>query len=373
MLPHRFTSRQTRLLGVLLAFSALVTARASFEGIPENILIRDMSRPCCSFTRSDILRRMGITATIDPKDLGEHHFGRATGEDAVGILYSCRSGFVDVSHLRDNADWAATIYRALLRNLGRGVSLEVQKEVPFAAFTLELPKLPVNTVKNFSREDIALMAISLTFDLGVHHEMATFFQQTVSGPVIPIVGSALTSERMSAFSVEDVYSNLLGAILGVQAADAPEPYNRAMTRLLNERMERAGALSLEATHEIFDSLKGDWWRPGLRSYRMVRRRNFDIGNWLEPKLPRTESAQKHCGQSGAVIPLVNPSVELATGLDFRSVAYLKAVPTKAYAKRLRSLGAELNEDGSFTRDQFPAVVEAMKTWFLKRIPESLDY
>jgi len=373
MLKAPFASRTFHLLGGALALSLLTPGFASFEGIPENTHIREMSRPCCSFAQSAITRRIGITGVIDPNNLGEHRFGRQKGFDNVGLMYTCRSGFVDISHLRDNADWAATIYRTLLNHLGRGVSLEVVKETPVKAFTLELPALPENVRASYTREQIARMAVSLTFDIGLYHEIATFFPQVVTGPRIPVIGPLFLSERMSAFSLEDVYSNLLGATLGVMAADSPEPYDAAMTKLLAARVADAEALPVTGTEAVFQSLKGKWWNPGIRNYRLVRRRNFDHGSLLEPKLPQNELIDGFCANAGSVIPLSNPGMTEVSGLDFRSVAYLRAVPDKSYAKKLRSLGIALNPDGSFTREQFPAVIEAMKNWFLKKIPESLDY
>src|SRR6267142_5943078 len=86
-------------------------------------------RPCCIFG-NDVGAQVGrvpvpgyeITYTLELDTLGAHQFNKGTlafeprggtrilSDEVSGILYTCRGGFLDIAHVRDNAD--RTLYLA---------------------------------------------------------------------------------------------------------------------------------------------------------------------------------------------------------------------------------------------------------------------
>ena len=80
-------------------------------------------RPCCIFG-NDVGVQVGrmkvpgyeVQNVLDISELGTHKYNKGTvalqprggerliSDEASGILYTCRGGFIDIAHVRDNAD-----------------------------------------------------------------------------------------------------------------------------------------------------------------------------------------------------------------------------------------------------------------------------
>jgi hypothetical protein len=87
----------------------------------------------------------------------------------------------------------------------------------------------------------------------------------------------LVPEFYSAFSWEDVYSNLIGTELAIRAVQDPDRnYDQAMTHLLNEEMAVLRAVPKEEAIRATNSVKGKWFTAGVL-FPHISRRNIDIG------------------------------------------------------------------------------------------------
>ncbi len=234
-------------------------------------------RTCCAFGLD--LSYAGSTLTrssdiIAPSELGRH-FYMGHPEEINGIIYTRKGGFIDIAHLRDVADWTGYLYHLVMTSAGEGETIlwEMGSEAGDKELALRVPLLDTASACE--------LAGRIAFDLSVWHEISTWYGSSYI-PLLP--------ERYSSFSPEDLYSNLLGVILGMRAIRSEFPFNEAMTMLLTQTMEELLAVeSREQTREAMLAVEGEWWsndKP-LPSGRILMARYLDIGPVLTPwRVPR---------------------------------------------------------------------------------------
>ena len=106
----------------------------------------------------------------------------------------------DESHVRDYADWGIFLGATNARTVEEGTTVELPPEGGSRRIVFE--PVPEELIERFGRLRIAsTTAEAITFQLSIWHEIATWFGfASVPG----------FSEKASAFSPEDLYSNLLG-------------------------------------------------------------------------------------------------------------------------------------------------------------------
>lgn len=97
------------------------------------------------------------------------------------------------------------------------------------------------------------------------------------------------SEEISAFSPEDLYSNLLGARLAINVilsghGGSLEDYNQAMDTALKQALTRLMVATRGETEAMFQRVDGDWWNSHRRvpDKFLVLKRNYDL---QENRLP----------------------------------------------------------------------------------------
>jgi hypothetical protein len=209
-------------------------------------------RTCCAFgydigyVAVPFLKHNDVT---EVSALGEHRYlgGKTEGN---GIVYSYRGGFIDVGHLRDQADWAFFLFTQL-NEAKVGDTLEIKLGYEGGPKWLRL-----FNAEKLTRNDRIALAARVAYDLSVWHEIATWFGASTV-PFVP--------ERYSSFSVEDSYSNLMGATLAMRALNSPQPYDEAMTRELSLMLDTLEVVdSMETTMRAMDLVYNTWW---TRSYR----------------------------------------------------------------------------------------------------------
>lgn len=237
---------------------------------PPNRIIRT----CCSF---GVDLQMGgfpfvkFTDITSLEKIGPHTF-LGNNLEQNGIIYTLKGGFIDLGHLRDQADWTAWLYE-LIQNSKEteGVQLKLGNEGGLKKLNLCIPK-------NIDDQEAMELAGKIAYDLSVWHEIGTW-NGTSYIPLVP--------ERYSAFSVEDAYSNLLGTKLGILALKSPLPYEEAMTQLINEKLVELKAVnSLEETYQAMNSVKNIWWTDDakLPSAKVLLMRQFDVYGCIKPLL-----------------------------------------------------------------------------------------
>ncbi len=265
-------------LMVILLFVAFAQAYALPPVLTEKQLLSPppkIIRTCCTFGTD--LRMSGIpfakiSDIISLDLLGNHKF-LSDRYEGNGIIYTAKGGFLDIGHLRDCADLTAYYYVHILelKNHPTNSNIVIGKEGGQKVLKL---KIPADIDPN-----IALYtAANIAFDLSIWHEIATWFGSSYV-PLLP--------ERFSSFSPEDLYSNLLGTYIGIEAISSPLPYDEAMTQLLDNKLKELGVVSSETeTYRAMRAVEGLWWTEvnALPSAKLLLQRNFGAETFIKPWL-----------------------------------------------------------------------------------------
>lgn len=331
-----------------LAFSG--QGGLDLEALKEQKIVQP-SRACCNFTSHPVLDSLGLFQFIDPDNMGSHSYGQKQ-KDAMGITYTCGGGFIDVAHLRDNADWTAHILLQLPQWLGSGETIEARREGGFKARKVFFPKLPREKVLALSQEDLARIAIAMSFGFATLHEIVTGFNIAVSFPVTLVM-----YERASSFSVEDQYSNLLGGHLGAEAILASGNYEEEMTKSLDRAMKKLSPIGLEPSKALHSTLKDSWWQKDLLGRnRMVQKRNYAYSGNV---LPVPVSGVKAC-EGKDLMPLEVPE-KLSTGESANSYFVIRGETNKLFRRQLKKHG--LKESKVIIQKDYPVIVPVLEKEF----------
>ncbi len=140
-----------------------------------------------------------ITEFIDPDDFGRQSYGKGGPGEHNGSLYTCRGGFMDFSHIRCAADW--TVYLTF-----KIITEQHDFDLPPEAGTL---KLRFQNLDKLSLDDVGSLAQKITVERLVWHEVASWHYHSPNYEF---------SEQQSTFTPEDLYSNILGTVIGKKIA-----------------------------------------------------------------------------------------------------------------------------------------------------------
>ena len=229
-------------------------------------------RSCCAFG-SD-LHLVGIPfAKINQltsiEKLGTHHY-LGNSSEGVGLIYTQRGGFIDVGHLRDQADWTKYLYTFILENRQSDV---VQQKLGYEGGT---KNLIFTGLSGLDSADCLLLAGKIAYDLSLWHELSTWFGASLV-PLMP--------ERYSSLSIEDAYSNLLGIEIGIAALQSSLPYNEAVTSVLFDKLLELGAVQTEEdTEEALEAVRNIWWSNDKRlpSSKVLLERDTEVYSRVRP-------------------------------------------------------------------------------------------
>ena len=120
-------------------------------------------------------------------------------DEVSGILYTCRGGFIDIAHVRDNADRTLFLASQIERWPATGGTIPLNGEARGRPASCSSRSTRLVRAHGL-REVVVSLAEWVDFQAGIWHEITTWY------------GWASTpfSERPSAFSPEDLYSNFVG-------------------------------------------------------------------------------------------------------------------------------------------------------------------
>ena len=335
-------------------------------------------RPCCIFG-NDVGVQVGrmkvpgyeVQNVLDISELGTHQYNKGTvalqprggerliSDEASGVLYTCRGGFIDIAHVRDNADRTFYLVSQIARLAASGGTIPITGEG--AERRIVIKPLDPHLVHAYGLREVATtLAEWVDFQASIWHEITTWFGWS----------STAFSERPSAFSPEDLYSNLVGvkitgAIVRRHAAPSELAYNRAVTALLKDALTKLGPLPQEASRRAFEYVDGIWWDSTKRvpDNQLVRHRNFNIGPKLYPwKLVDAQpsdtlvAARKEFDQAcqGDWTPLGLSVPDRIGDVPFREMATLEISPGALLVKN----GFPFPNAGSkmVTQGDFPAII-----------------
>ena len=209
----------------------------------------------------------------DPNNLGKHSYGFNPFEEN-GIVYTCKAGHLDITHLRWSADYTAyavgKIYETLM-NKGRGFSFNMALEISTHEISFRYPEIWDNLSrkqKNRIAQDIAFeIGPYVTFNATIWHEILTWFG-------VHFVG--FEPQFNSAFSWEDIYSNLLGTELAVEALNNKNyDYDKALTLAIDKKLKELDVQPKITAMHASEIMRDKWYK----GYILVDtiKKNIDIG------------------------------------------------------------------------------------------------
>ena len=236
------------------------------------------SRP--RLRRSDFFGNPWGMRLPDPNNLGCHCLDDCHGEQ-LGLVYTCRGGFIDLGHLREAADRTYFLSQLIYKDLmGSKTNFSYRVIEPsYYHVTLSYP----SSWKNLSRQEKEKTAREISIHLGqylahtslIWHEILTWYNFASSG---------LFSENISAFSPEDPYSDVLGTHLAAKVLLSQpscfyeeSDYEEAMTTIISETLKKLGAQSPEVAKQALKKIKGDWYDGGYYFFVEMKKRNLDVG------------------------------------------------------------------------------------------------
>ncbi|EGV3807851.1 DUF4056 domain-containing protein [Vibrio parahaemolyticus] len=252
-------------------------------------------RPCCAFG-VDLKAQLGsvpvpffsLENVLSSSEVGTHYYNDGSesvsgsllglNEEANGIIFTEQGGFIDTAHVRDTADYTYYLFTLNQHYLGRAAHLDLPEELRVRRIRWYEQKKQLIEKEKLERS--AQAAALTAFRLAQWHEIAQWFGMvSVSG----------FKELASAFSSEDLYSNMLGAKLAKQVLlDNPEldqtGFSKAMDTAFKQALKDLKAQSKAVTKEKIQQLDGDWWDSSRRlpDKWVVRFRDYHMALKLTP-------------------------------------------------------------------------------------------
>jgi hypothetical protein len=285
-----------------------------------------------------------VSNIVSVPEIGHHEYdnglvsvnealSRMVNLEKNGLVYTCRGGFVDVAHVRDNADLTLFLAMHLATILpGPGV---VALEGDGATRRIALKAVPPELMERLGRWEVAItLAQWAAFQIAAWHEIVTWWDyESIPG----------FSEKVSAFSLEDLYSNavalrIAGGILRGHQPLSRREWDVQMDAWIGVTLQRLGALPTDLGRRAMKSVDGLWWdsRKALPDWTLVTRRSFDLGPRVTPwripdaDLPEDPVLTVACSERPHALPLEVPQrigdvpiVDLATA-DFEVGAWAPA-------------------------------------------------
>ncbi|STO98344.1 Uncharacterised protein [Grimontia hollisae] len=232
-------------------------------------------RPCCAFGK-DLKAQVGgvpvpffsVGNVLDADGVGHHQYNDGSegvsssllgmGKEHNGLIYTELGGFIDTAHVRDTADYTYYLFSEIRRHIGTDADIRLPAELRERVIVLKAQPggLSQETQQQLSVEIAGVMA----FRLAQWHEIAQWFG---------LMSVAGFKELASAFSPEDLYSNMLGAQLAMGILrDSPDldlqGFGKAMDIALAEKLKALKAVSSQETASRIEALDGIWWDSSKR-------------------------------------------------------------------------------------------------------------
>lgn len=294
--------------GVAAANDSLLPVEQARRVSPvvEHLVAPEALRPCCAFGYDLNVRAIGVpipvyqignVLTLDT--LGHHHYNDSAlaalkdlvglSDEKSGLIYTHRGGFIDIAHVRDTADNTFYLFSKIYPKLGQQWRFFYSEELGLRRIQLNAFTPPASMPQRYTLA--AWLAGKMAFELAQWHEIAQWYGfQSVPG----------FSEEISAFSPEDLYSNLLGARLAINVilegnAGSVDEYNRAMDAQIHRALVGLGVVTRQETEKMFRDVDGDWWNSKRRvpDKFLVLKRNYTLHDNRFPTPVPFERAQPY--------------------------------------------------------------------------------
>ncbi|MEC4727424.1 DUF4056 domain-containing protein [Shewanella sp. D64] len=331
-------------------------------------------RPCCAFGNAQKVKigsvqvpffRYANTLAVD--NVGPHAYeagafsfqkgapdGRR-GTENNGQMYTLRGGFIDLAHVRDTADNAIALFYRIYPKLGQEQVIALPEEI--GPRTIKLSEFDSSQLNGRQRWEVAAaMAVRLAYFMAEAHEIAQWHGYRSWAP---------WSETVSAYSPEDLYSNMLGAkialaLLNNNLAMSTELYNQHMSQWLAASLHWLMPVTIEQTNALFDVVDGHWWdsKQALPNKFMLLKRHYELGDKQSPFLVPETLAQSHIKwtEVEALYQQTHQAHHLSIsrtihGIDIDAVAEQKLVVADKFKDSFKHIPIELWRSG-FTQVDF---------------------
>ncbi len=343
------------------------------QGFPKAKMPKSV-RPCCAFGNAQKVIVGPIPVpffryanTIDVEQIGPHSYEAGTysfqkmspvgprGSENNGQLYTLHGGFIDLAHVRDTTDNTIALFYKIYQKLGREGRIELPKEI--GPRYIQLNAFNIEHLDALQRWELAAaMAARLAYFMAEAHEIAQWHGYR---------SWALWSEEVSAYSPEDLYSNMLGAKIGQallsnNLAMNRELYNQHMNFWLKETLELLQPVSKAETNALFDVLDGLWWDSSepLPSKFMLLKRHYELGDRQKPDLvPPLLIAQYLADKDLAANKMAEQPLaktlslaRVVHGIDIDSVAQQWLFVDEEFVESFSHIPTELWKNGFTSKD-----------------------
>ncbi len=280
-------------------------------------------RPCCAFgnrQRVEVgkiqIPFFHLPNTADINDIGPHIYGSSqfsmrdndtTGSlqgEHNGVLYTLKGGFIDLAHVRDTADNTIGLFYKIYPQIGQEFTIELEPEL--GTRTIYFKAFDTSALNEAEKKKLSIeLAAYYAFKMAQGHEISQW-HEFKSFPLFP--------ELVSAYSLEDLYSNMLGAKLASKLlidglSQSLEAYNRNMSAWLEQTLQFLQPLDMELSAKAFDAVDGQWWdseTPIPEKY-MVLKRNYNLTMQQTPLLIKEEYLTKE--SDSALKDYINDALE----------------------------------------------------------------
>ncbi|MDO6762827.1 DUF4056 domain-containing protein [Agarivorans sp. 1_MG-2023] len=285
----------------MVVLSQQTPLQFSLARMPEDV------RPCCAFGNNHKVKVGSIQVpmfryanTLSLDEIGPHAYeagtwslqrgepnGRRHGENN-GQIYTLRGGFIDLAHVRDTADNTVALFQRIYPQLGQAFSIELPPEI--GPRELRFQAFSIDQLSPQQRLELAAqLAARMAYSMAEAHEIAQWHGYRSWKP---------WSETVSAYSPEDLYSNMLGAKIGLalimnNLVMSRELYNQHMTQWLSASITQLHPVSKAQTNAFFDAIDGHWWDSNiaLPSKFMLLKRHYQLGKQQAPYIVPQALAQ----------------------------------------------------------------------------------
>ncbi|GIU17900.1 DUF4056 domain-containing protein [Shewanella sp. MBTL60-007] len=331
-------------------------------------------RPCCAFGNAQKVTigpvpvpffRYANTLAVD--SVGPHAYEAGTfsyqkdapngsrGTENNGQMYTLQGGFIDLAHVRDTADNAIALFYRIYPKLGELQTIKLPDEI--GPRTIELSEFDISHLTARQRWEVAAaISVRQAYFMAEAHEIAQWHGYRSWAP---------WSETVSAYSPEDLYSNMLGAkialaLINNNLAMNKELYNQHMTQWLSATLNWLQPVSIKQTNALFDVIDGHWWdsQQPLPSKFMLLKRHYELGDRQSPYLVPKAMAKSHSKWSEVEgifeLPPQAHHLSLSNsthGIDIDTIAKQKLIVSEKFKDSFKHIPAELWQDG-FTQADF---------------------
>lgn len=270
---------------------------ASKKTMIKGVLPSLNARVCCLLTENPfgLLEFLFPKHILDTNDNLTHKSGTTLWgwflrKERSGLIYTCLGGFIDLGHLRDFADLTRIYYYGLLKLPTKNGFIKKGTLIPlyethggFDGVAVVQQDIPAG---KDDVDPLILVARSLAYDVSVFYEISTY----------PVITIFKPGAHASAFSPEDLVSNLLGTHVAANAIIKmvkgememkTAVFDTEVTRELLALLKILKSRDSEDTIKALNSISDRWIRsgvivPGLDT-RHLKRRNFEykvIEPWI---------------------------------------------------------------------------------------------